>query len=269
MNKKQDKKAEKEFFDRASFRLGSEYVFTNEEQFMNYNEIFELLAMNECNSLKVLDVGAGRGSFSIRLAKMGYQVTTVDLTEKLCKVIEKRASDNKLNIAVLCGDAEKLPFKDKTFDACFVGNLLHHFPDCSRVVNELYRVVRDKLYIVEPNGSNIVLRFSRWLGSTPPLRKILSNPQKKVCTICGGATVNQTIHGTKTYIHLLNKSHFKNIQILTTSQNYRSSFAKEFLKEYPYWIQIMYKVRNLLWRTGSVLVPKMYSDTLVLFKMEK
>lgn len=261
MNKKQDKNAEKDFFNRVSFVFGSEHVFANEEQFINYNEIFKLLGINEGDSTKVLDLGAGWGSFSIRLAKMGYQVTAIDLSEKLCKVIEKRALDNKLNITVCCGDAEKLPFKDGSFGVCFVAGLLHHFPDCSGVINELYRVVRDKLYVIEPNGSNIVLRFSRWLGSTPPLKKTLSNH--------GGATVNETIHRTKTYIHLLNKSHFKNIQILTTSYNYRSSFSEEFSKQYPYWVQIMLKVRILLWRAASVLLPKIHSDTLVLFKTGK
>ena len=261
MNKKQDKIAEKAFFNRVSFALGSQHVFANEEQFINYNEVFKVLGINEGNGAKMLDVGAGWGSFSIRLGKMGHQVTAIDLSEKLCKVVEKRALDNKLNIAVCCGDAENLPFKDKTFDACFAVGLLHHLPDCSGVMNGLHRVVADKLYIVEPNGSNIVVRFSRWLGSLSPLNKILSN--------YGGATLNETIYRTKTYIRLLKESHFKNIQILTTSYNYRSSTIKEFTKTTPYWMQIMFKVRGLLLRAASALLPKTYSDTLVLFKAEK
>lgn len=261
MNKKQDKVAEKDFFGRVSFTLESQHVFANEEQFINYNEIFKVLGINEGNGIKVLDIGAGWGSFSIRLAKMGYRVTTIDLSEKLCKIIEKRALDNKLNIAVCCSDAENLPFKNKTFDACFVAGLLHHFPDLSGVMDELHRVVVDKLYIVEPNGSNIVVRFSRWLGSLSPLNKILSN--------YGGATVNETIHRTKTYIRLLKQSHFKNIQISTASYNYRSPSIEEFIKTTPYWMQIMLRVRVLLGRVVSVLLPKIYGDTFVLLRAEK
>jgi 2-polyprenyl-3-methyl-5-hydroxy-6-metoxy-1,4-benzoquinol methylase len=94
-----------------------------EELFNNYalkyeNEVFTKGTVGECNfieeeigynkQLKILDIGCGIGRHSIELAKRGYKVTGVDLSESLLKRAKNLAENENLEIDFLLQDARKL-----------------------------------------------------------------------------------------------------------------------------------------------------------------
>jgi len=66
-------------------------------------------------SLKIIDVGCGTGRHSIELAKRGYNVTGVDLSENQLKRARQKAQDAGLKINFQKQDARNLPF-DGEFD---------------------------------------------------------------------------------------------------------------------------------------------------------
>jgi 2-polyprenyl-3-methyl-5-hydroxy-6-metoxy-1,4-benzoquinol methylase len=69
--------------------------------------------INHDKSLKILDVGCGTGRHSIELAKRGYDVTGIDLSEsQLAKAREKAAARN-LSLDFQQQDARHLSFKDE------------------------------------------------------------------------------------------------------------------------------------------------------------
>lgn len=64
-------------------------------------------------SLKIIDIGCGTGRHSIELAKRGYKVRGIDLSESLLKRAKEKAKSQNLQIDFQKHDARKLPFKNE------------------------------------------------------------------------------------------------------------------------------------------------------------
>lgn len=79
-------------------------------------------------------------------------------------------------------DASYLPFRDDAFDLVFALATLHHVVALERCVNDIARVCKDELVIVEPNkfsyqslflGSHAPFKFV-WRGGMDPHERPLS-----------------------------------------------------------------------------------------------
>ncbi|MBM3252151.1 MAG: class I SAM-dependent methyltransferase [Candidatus Omnitrophica bacterium] len=62
-------------------------------------------------SLKIIDIGCGTGRHSIELAKRGYQIVGIDLSESQLKRAREKAQEVGVEIDFQKHDARKLPFK--------------------------------------------------------------------------------------------------------------------------------------------------------------
>ena len=62
-------------------------------------------------SIKILDIGCGTGRHAIELAKRGYQVTGIDLSESQLKRAREKAKEQGVKIDFERHDARNLPFK--------------------------------------------------------------------------------------------------------------------------------------------------------------
>ncbi len=67
-------------------------------------------------SLRLLDVGCGTGRHSIELAKRGYHVTGIDLSESQLARAREKATEQQVSVEFLRHDARALPFHAE-FDA--------------------------------------------------------------------------------------------------------------------------------------------------------
>lgn len=94
---------------------------------------------------KILEIGAGTGRYSIALAKEGYDVTAVELSEHNLEIL-RRKSGGMENLKSYAGDALDLSmFCDGAFDVTLVlGPLYHLFDraDVDRAIDEAIRVTR-------------------------------------------------------------------------------------------------------------------------------
>lgn len=96
-----------------------------EELFENYGvkydkENFTQGTIGECDFLekeinynkntRILDIGCGTGRHSIELAKRGYSVVGIDISESLLKRAKEKAAEENLQIVFLKHDARNLPF---------------------------------------------------------------------------------------------------------------------------------------------------------------
>ena len=79
--------------------------------------------INLNKSIKILDVGAGTGRYSIELNNLGYDVTAVEYVKKNLSVLKQNAP----RIPAYQGDAMNLKrFKDNTFDAVVLFGPMYH-----------------------------------------------------------------------------------------------------------------------------------------------
>ncbi|MBI4721250.1 MAG: class I SAM-dependent methyltransferase, partial [Chitinivibrionia bacterium] len=88
---------------------------------------------------RVLEVGAGTGKDSARIADEGGAVCALDYSEEALKLMERTAGSG---VALICGDARALPFPDETFDIVFHQGLLEHFRDPAALLREHVRVLK-------------------------------------------------------------------------------------------------------------------------------
>ena len=122
-----------------------------EERFLNRGKRLEYIttmtyikkyAKKGC---KILEIGAGTGAYSIELAKMGYNVTAIELVESNLSVLKNKAK-NIENISCLQGDALDLSkFNDNVFDIVLnLGPMYHLFSkkDQTQAINETLRVCK-------------------------------------------------------------------------------------------------------------------------------
>jgi ubiquinone/menaquinone biosynthesis C-methylase UbiE len=85
----------------------------------------------------VLDVGTGPGHAAQRAAERGAVATGVDIADELVALAQRRYR----GIRFLYGDAEDLPFPERSFDALVSNFTINHVPRPERAIQEFARVL--------------------------------------------------------------------------------------------------------------------------------
>lgn len=93
-------------------------------------------------NLRVLDIGCGTGFFSGLLARMGYQVTGIDLTAEMIAQARAFAEAEGFDATFAVGDAEALAFDAETFDVVIARNVTWTLPHVEQAYAEWLRVLR-------------------------------------------------------------------------------------------------------------------------------
>ncbi len=94
------------------------------------------------SGMKILDVACGAGQTALPMARMGNEVTGIDIASNLISTAQARAQAEGLPIQFDEGDAEQLPYGDGTYDIVFslIGAMFAPQPE--RVAAEFARVCR-------------------------------------------------------------------------------------------------------------------------------
>ena len=100
---------------------------------------------------RILDVGTGTGRAAIALAKAGAIVTGVDASREMLAVAERRAREEAAAVTFAHGDAHRLAFSDRSFDAVVCLRVLMHTPDWRASLAELCRVAGDRVVFDYPS----------------------------------------------------------------------------------------------------------------------
>lgn len=108
---------------------------------------------------RVLDLAAGTGTSSLPFAEVGARVVACDLSLGMLSA-GRRA---RPRLPFVAGDATRLPFADRTFDAVTISFGLRNVVDVHAALVEMGRVTR-------PGGRLVVCEFSR--PTLPVLRTV-------------------------------------------------------------------------------------------------
>ncbi len=72
----------------------------------------------------LLDMACGEGSLAVGMAKLGYQVTGIDQSQRMIDLAKERANEAGVDVTFLVEDMRSLPFKGKfSLVTCFFDSL--------------------------------------------------------------------------------------------------------------------------------------------------
>lgn len=123
---------------------------------------FKAIEQHLSGVIRILDVGAGTGAFSIPLAQMGYDVVHLDLSDEMLSQAKEKAGDLP-NIQFQKADASNLDiFGEKAFDLvlCFDGAISFSGSKANQVISEICRVGKKVMLSV----SNKACMTATWLN---------------------------------------------------------------------------------------------------------
>lgn len=96
--------------------------------------------------MKILDIGAGTGAYSIYYAEKGYDVTAVEPVKRNIDIMKSKAASHKLNFDIEEGNALNMRnFADESFDAVLCLGPLYHLDndkDRLKCIEETKRVCK-------------------------------------------------------------------------------------------------------------------------------
>lgn len=106
---------------------------------------------------KLLDVGAGFGSFVIAARRVGLDAVGIEIASYEVEYARRRIATESPGIDPASifhlGDGRELPFADNSFDAVTLWNVLEHVPDARCLLAQVAHVLKPGglVYIICPN----------------------------------------------------------------------------------------------------------------------
>jgi 2-polyprenyl-3-methyl-5-hydroxy-6-metoxy-1,4-benzoquinol methylase len=116
----------------------------------------------------ILDVGCGEGEDGMILAKLGAQVTGLDVSPAAIELAKQRAAINGVSERThfVCAPLNAANLPEKSFDVIWIDNVLHHvLDDLDATMRSLLKAAKPGALIIciEPVNLNKTLRKMRFL----------------------------------------------------------------------------------------------------------
>jgi len=124
----------------------------------------------------MLEVGTGRGHMAVALARKGFKFISIDLDKKgqeVAKIHLKALKGSKsVNFKIM--NAEKLRYKDSSFDYVISVDFIHHAKHPVKCLKEMIRVANNMLVVADINkrGARIMEKVHRLNGHSHAPSKI-------------------------------------------------------------------------------------------------
>jgi ubiquinone/menaquinone biosynthesis C-methylase UbiE len=151
-----------DYYDRSEYFEGrSEHLRDTDSPFQRYRLEKVLSIYHPVPRERVLDLGAGWGTFSFALAREAHEVVGVDFSEKSVAFCRSRLAASSLeNLSFLRADARDTGLEPDSFDVVVAADLFEHlYPDDSvAVVAEARRVLKrgGRLVVWTPHRGHVL-----------------------------------------------------------------------------------------------------------------
>jgi len=96
----------------------------------------------DLSDIRILDIGCGGGVLAEEYAKLGCQVTGIDISEESLAIARAHAQAEDLSIEYQSGSAMDLPFDRGSFEVVSCCDALEHIPEWKQVIAEVNRVLK-------------------------------------------------------------------------------------------------------------------------------
>lgn len=130
------------------------------------NAVEVALCRENVTGREILDVGIGTGRGSLPLAREGYRVTGVDVSQAMLDQCRREAATTPIRLVQ--GDLAALPFENEQFDSLISLNVAVHFPNWRDALRDWARVVRPGGRLVfDVHSSDHLQSVARARGCAP------------------------------------------------------------------------------------------------------
>jgi SAM-dependent methyltransferase len=124
--------------------------------------------------LRILDLGAGNGWLSNRLAERGHSVTAIDLSDDALDGLGA-ARHYQGRIGAVLGDFDHLPLAEKGVDLAIFNASLHYSTDYVRTLQEALRVL-------QPHGTLVILDSPMYTDPSSGTRMVQERQNRFMAT---------------------------------------------------------------------------------------
>ena len=124
----------------------------------------------------MLEIGTGKGHMTIVLAKKGFRLISIDLDRKAQYIARMHLKSIKrsksVNLKIM--NAERLQYKDNSFDYVISVNFIHHAKNPLKCLKEMIRVAKNKLIVADINkrGERIMEKVHNLDGHNHEISKM-------------------------------------------------------------------------------------------------
>lgn len=112
--------------------------------------------LHSLSPTNIIEVGCGPGWLSEYLARLGFDVTGVDVSEDLIKIAEKRKISipysEDLKLRYMLADAHARNNKAEKYDCVILYGTLHHLDEPDKVVKNIYNLLTSKGFMIINEG---------------------------------------------------------------------------------------------------------------------
>ncbi len=179
-----------------------------------FDQIFiQALGAESCRSGRFIDVGCGGGILTEALAKRGYPITGLDISEGALQAARHHAAGSGVKVEYRRGSACHLGIKTGSMDGVIASDLFEHLYDFPRAVSEMARVLKSGGVLAFDTVNRTWLSLfggiwivQKWLQVMPPYthdwRMFITPGELKAVFSNFGLEVRET-HGLSPVAHSL------------------------------------------------------------------
>jgi 2-polyprenyl-3-methyl-5-hydroxy-6-metoxy-1,4-benzoquinol methylase len=226
-----------------------------EALFENYgkkydDEVFTQGTIGECDFIEkeigynkkadILDIGCGTGRHSIELAKRGYKMTGIDMSDSQLERAREKAAAEKLSIRFLKHDARNLPFAGE-FDLAIM--LCEGAFPLMETDEMNYRILQNAAKALKPEGKLIFTTLNGLFPLFHSVKDFLANASKE----------GNAVNGNNTFDLMTFRDH--NINTFVDD----SGNQKELASNERYYVpsEITWLLKSLHFKTAEIFGAKL------------
>ena len=115
-----------------------------------FTHIFQktLLGVLKKRAGKLLEAGCGEAITSARLAKLGYKVTLIDISESALNQAKLNFKLHNAKGTFVQGSIFKMKFSNDAFDVTWNQGVIEHFDKAEDAIKEMYRVTKKNGFVI-------------------------------------------------------------------------------------------------------------------------